>query len=71
MAGTFKVGGGINPVHLSNDKHPFSKGPFKGMSKFARTTGVVDGPGGEGDKISANAVRKPVKGGINGPGVAK
>lgn len=67
-----KIGGGVNPMHLSNSKHPFgSASGMKAKSKFARTVGVVDGPGGEGDKISANASRKPVKGSINGPGVAK
>ncbi len=66
-----KVGGGINPMHLSNDKHPFSSGPFKGSSKFAKTTGVGSNPGGQGDKISANSARKKVSGSINGPGVAK
>lgn len=69
--GTFKVGGGIDPMHINNTSHPFSKGPFKGSSKFARTTGVIDGPGGEGNQISANSSRGKVKGSINGPGVAK
>lgn len=67
-----KIGGGVNPMHLSNTAHPF--GSAKGMkakSKFAHTVGVIDGPGGEGDKVSANSARKPVKGSINGPGVAK
>ena len=67
-----KVGGGVDPQHLSNTKHPFgSARGMKATSKLARTTGVIDGPGGEGDKISANSARKPVKGSINGPGVAK
>lgn len=69
--GTKGVGGGIDPMHLSNTAHPFSKGPFKGSTKFAKTTGVGPNPGGVGDMISANAQRKPVKGGINGPGTAK
>lgn len=75
MAGTSKVGGGINPMHLSDTKHPFEistkKGSFTGRSKFAKTTGVGPQPGGEGDQISANSARGPVRGGINGPGVAK
>ena len=66
-----KVGGGIDPMHLTNTKHPFTSGPFKGVSKFARTTGVIDGPGGEGNLVSANSARGKVKGSINGPGVAK
>lgn len=72
MAGTKAVGGGANSMHLSDTKHPFgsAKG-MKAVSKFARTTGVVDGPAGEGDKISANSARKKVPGSINGPGIAK
>ena len=67
-----KVGGGVNPMHLSNTAHPFgSAAGRKASSKFARTTGVGPNPGGEGNQISANSARKPVKGSINGPGVAK
>jgi len=67
-----KIGGGVNHMHLSNTAHPFgSAAGMKAKSKFSRTTGVGPAPGGEGDKISANASRKPVKGSINGPGVAK
>lgn len=70
-----KVGGGINPMHLSNTAHPFEIGKndrgAKATSKFSRTKGVGPKPGGEGDKISANSARGPVPGGINGPGVAK
>lgn len=69
--GTKAVGGGLNSMHLSDTAHPFSKGPFKGTSKFAKTTGIGSNPGGEGSMISANAARGPVKGGINGPGTAK
>lgn len=70
--GTSGVGGGANPMHLSDTKHPFgSARGMKATSKFAHTTGVIDGPRGEGDKISANSARGPVKGSINGPGVAK
>lgn len=71
MAGSTKIGGGINGMHLSNDAHPFSKGPFRGTSKFAKTVGMSAAPGGDGDKISANSARKKVPGSINGAGVAK
>ena len=75
MAGSSRIGGGLNGMHLSNDAHPFEIGKgdkgAKATSKFAHTTGVGANPGGSGDKISANAARGPVKGGINGPGVAK
>lgn len=64
-----KVGGGVNPMHLSDTAHPFSKGPFKGTSKFAKTVGIGPNPGGEGDKISANAQMK-IKRPLNGPGKA-
>lgn len=66
-----KVGGGIDPMHLTNTKHPFTSGPFRGSSKFARTVGVGPNPGGDGNQISANSAMKKVKGSINGPGVAK
>lgn len=66
-----KIGGGINGMHLSNDSHPFSKGPFKGLSKTAKMVGLAQNSGGTGDKISANSARKPVSGSIKGPGVAK
>jgi hypothetical protein len=70
-----KVGGGLNPMHLSNDAHPFEIGKggrgAKATSRFAHTTGVGANPGGQGDKISANSARKKVPGSINGPGVAK
>lgn len=69
------VGGGINPMHLTNSSHPFEIGKndrgAKATSKFAHTMGVGPKPGGEGDKISANSARKSVPGSINGPGVAK
>lgn len=71
MAGTFKVGGGVNPMHMSDTAHPFSKGPFKGSSKTAKMQGLSANPGGTGDKVSANSARGPVKGGINGAGTAK
>jgi hypothetical protein len=62
-----KVGGGVNPMHLSDTAHPFSKGPFKGSSKFAKTVGVGPNPGGEGNMVSANAAMK-TKRPLNGPG---
>jgi len=69
-----KVGGGVNPVHLSDTKHPFEistkRGSFGGTSKFARTVGVGAKPGGDGDKISANAAMRK-KRPLNGPGDAK
>lgn len=66
-----KVGGGENPMHLSNTAHPFgsAKG-MKGSSKFATMTGLSPNPGGQGDKISANASmtkKRPMQ----GPGDAK
>ena len=69
-----KVGGGVNPVHLSDTAHPFEistkRGSFTGKSRFARTVGVNPPPGGEGDKISANAAMRK-KRPLNGPGDAK
>lgn len=70
MAGK-TVGGGVNAMHLSNDKHPF--GSAKGMkatSKFAKMSGVGANPGGQGDKISANAAMKK-KRPMQGPGTAE
>lgn len=68
--GTFKVGGGIDPMHLNNTSHPFSSGPFKGTSRFCKTVGVGPNPGGSGDMISANSAMKK-KRPLNGPGDAK
>lgn len=68
-----KVGGGVNPVHLSDTAHPFEiSGTNGGRSyvKFAKTKGVGPAPGGEGDKISANASMKK-KRPLNGPGDAR
>lgn len=69
-----KVGGGVNPVHLSDTAHPFEistkRGSFTGTSKFGRTVGVGPKPGGDGDKISANAQMKK-KRPLNGPGDAR
>jgi hypothetical protein len=70
--GTKGVGGGVNSMHLSNTSHPFGTAAgMKGSSKHAKMAALSANPGGTGDKISANAARGPVKGGINGPGVAK
>ncbi len=71
MSGSTKVGGGINSMHLSDTAHPFQASGRTPKPKMARTTGMGANPGGEGDKISANAQRGPVKGGINGAGTAK
>ncbi|HZQ44462.1 MAG TPA: hypothetical protein VFA99_14500 [Acidobacteriaceae bacterium] len=66
-----KVGGGVDPMHLSNTAHPFgSARGMKATSKFAKTVGVGPNPGGNGDKISANAAMKK-KRPLNGPGDAK
>ncbi len=69
-----KVGGGINPVHLSDTKHPFEistkRGSFTGTSKFAHTVGIGPQPGGSGNKISANAEMRK-KRPLNGAGDAK
>lgn len=65
-----KVGGGVNPMHLSNDAHPFQRSGKTPQPKRARMVGVTPNPGGEGDKISANASmtkKRP----LNGPGNAK
>jgi len=69
-----KVGRGINPIHLSDTKHPFEistkRGSFTGKSLFAKTVGVGPKPGGSGNMISANAgMRK--KRPMEGPGDAK
>lgn len=69
-----KVGRGINPVHLSDTKHPFEistkRGSFSGVSRFAKMIGVTAPPGGDGDKISANASMRK-KRPMEGPGDAK
>lgn len=67
-----KVGGGVNPIHLSDSAHPFEisgKNGGRSTVKFCRTKGVGSNPGGEGDKISANASMKR-KRPLNGPGSA-
>ncbi len=68
-----KVGGGVNPIHLSNTAHPFEisgKNGGRSTLKFAKTKGVGSQPGGDGDKISANAQMKK-KRPLNGPGDAR
>lgn len=64
-----KVGGGVNPMHLSDTAHPFQRSGKTPRPKTARTVGVGPNPGGEGDKISANAAMK-TKRPLNGPGKA-
>lgn len=53
-----KVGGGVNSVHKSNDSHPFSSGPFKGKSKFARSQATGATARSRPGFISANAAMK-------------
>lgn len=68
-----KVGGGVDPIHLSNTAHPFEisgKNGGRSTLKFARTKGVTAAPGGDGDKISANAAMKRRRP-LNGPGDAR
>ncbi len=68
-----KVGGGVNPIHLSDTAHPFEisgKNGGRSTVKFCRTRGVGPQPGGDGDKISANAQMKK-KRPLNGSGEAK
>lgn len=60
-----------NSMHMDKERHPFQGNGRTPKPKLARTQGVIDGPAGEGNQISANAVRGKVKGSINGPGVAK
>ncbi len=56
-------------MHIGGDgKHPFQK-HFTGHKAFAKTVGVNGNPGGEGDKISANAAMKR-KSPMQGPGKA-
>lgn len=84
MAGTAKVGGGLNPMHLTNtkdgDRQIGTTGSGDGMSvkgsggrsyvRFAHTVGVGANPGGDGDKISANASMRK-KRPMQGPGDAR
>lgn len=61
-----------NSMHLDNPKHPFqfSKTAGKSVAQFAKTVGVGSNPGGDGDKISANAAMKK-KRPMQGPGDAR
>jgi hypothetical protein len=61
-----------NSMHMDKERHPFqfSTTAGKGTSKFARTVGVGPQPGGEGNKISANAEMRK-KRPMQGPGDAK
>ena len=59
-----------NSMHLDTEKHPFTGGGGRSIKpKLAHTVGVGSNPGGEGDKISANASmtkKRPMQ----GPGTA-
>lgn len=58
-----------NNMHIGGDgKHPFSKS-WSNSKPSAKTVGVGPKPGGEGDKISANAAMKK-KSPMQGPGKA-
>jgi hypothetical protein len=64
-----KVGGGVNPMHLSNTAHPFQGNGKTPRPKTAHMTGLGASPGGQGDKISANAAMRK-KRPMQGPGNA-
>ena len=64
-----KVGGGVDPMHLSNTAHPFQGNGRTPRPKMGHTVGVGANPGGSGDKISANAAMKK-KRPMQGPGSA-
>lgn len=70
MRGTKSIGG-TDGMHFPGTGGFGSAKGMKGSLKTSKMVGVHEKPGGEGDKISANSARKPVKGSINGPGVAK
>ena len=56
-------------MHIGGDgKHPFQK-TFTNSKPLAKTVGVGPKPGGEGDKVSANAAMKK-KSPMQGPGKA-
>jgi hypothetical protein len=56
-------------MHMSPEKHPFQS-KFKQFAPTGKTAGVSSKPGGEGNKISANAAMKK-KRPMQGPGTAK
>ena len=65
-----KTIGGTDGMHLKPDSHPFRGGGGRSLTpKTAHMTGIGQKPGGEGDKISANASMKK-KRPLNGPGTA-
>lgn len=59
-----------NSMHLDSGKHPFQGNGKTPKPKMGRTVGVGPNPGGQGDKISANAAMK-TKRPMQGPGTAK
>lgn len=70
MKGTKSIGG-TDGMHVKPDRHPFASswGNHTGVGK-GRTVGVSPAPGGEGNKISANAEMRK-KRPLNGPGDAQ
>lgn len=57
-----------NTQHLPNEKHPFASS-WSNSRPLAKTVGVGPKPGGDGDKVSANAAMKK-KSPVQGPGKA-
>jgi len=62
--------GGTDGMHFPGTGPFRSASGMKATSKFAKTLGVGANPGGDGDKISANAEMRK-KRPLNGPGDAK
>ena len=65
--------GGTDGQHFKADSHPFEISgttASRARSKFARMVGLGPNPGGDGDKISANAEMRK-KRALNGPGDAR
>lgn len=58
-----------NSMHLDANKHPFQASGKTPKPKMAKMVGIGPNPGGEGDKISANASMK-TKRPMQGPGKA-
>lgn len=59
-----------NSMHLDKERHPFQGNGKTPKPPMGRTVGVTAAPGGDGDKISANAAmtkKRP----LNGPGDAR
>lgn len=56
-----KVGGGLNSMHLSDTAHPFTKGPFKGSSKSAKSQATGATAASRPGFRSANAAMKSKK----------